>query len=224
MYKVLFLIFTFLAVSFCCEDGQLIRKGMRNEDAAAVVKYHNLARSCIAQGRGSTACRKLNASNQMQPQAANLRAMSWDNKLAARAQAWADNCEFRHDSRNSRHDSRFSVGQNLAITSSTYDDGGQPDFKHAIKLWFGEHKLYHFSPIGMSNSHGTGHYTQMIWADTFRVGCGFSYYTKGDGWFHKLYVCNYGPSGNFMGQLPYERGQPSCSRFSNYYDTKGLCA
>jgi len=53
----------------------------------------------------------------------------------------------------------------------------------------------------------TGHYTQMVWADTDRIGCGFkSFRQGGKDNVHKLYVCNYGDSGNFINLPVYSIG------------------
>ena len=56
----------------------------------------------------------------------------------------------------------------------------------------------------------TGHYTAVVWAETSRVGCGFSTYRQ-NGRLTNLYVCNYGPAGNFIGQPVYKTGR-GCSQ------------
>jgi len=49
---------------------------------------------------------------------------------------------------------------------------------------------------------GCGHYTQIIWRDTRRVGCGYS--TCQSGAFNfEIWVCNYDPPGNYIGEAPY---------------------
>ena len=61
-----------------------------------------------------------------------------------------------------------------------------------------------------SHSSSTGHYTQLIWAKTYAIGCGYTQYR--DGRFNKgLYVCNYGPAGNYINENIYLIGQP-CSQ------------
>ena len=67
----------------------------------------------------------------------------------------------------------------------------------------------------------TGHYTQVVWADTFKVGCGFTAYRAPNGWHNKYYVCNYGPAGNIIGGSMYQEGS-ACSKCPRACDN-GLC-
>ena len=39
-------------------------------------------------------------------------------------------------------------------------------------------------------SSGTGHYTQLVWADTYELGCGMVHY-KGAQYYETIIVCNY---------------------------------
>lgn len=41
----------------------------------------------------------------------------------------------------------------------------------------------------------TGHYTQLVWADTTHVGCGMVQY-KNSNFYITLFACNYSPGGN----------------------------
>uniref|UniRef100_A0A8C6RNX8 SCP domain-containing protein n=1 Tax=Nannospalax galili TaxID=1026970 RepID=A0A8C6RNX8_NANGA len=46
-----------------------------------------------------------------------------------------------------------------------------------------------------------GHYTQVVWADSYKVGCAVQFCPR-DG---AHFICNYGPAGNYP-TWPYERG------------------
>ena len=71
---------------------------------------------------------------------------------------------------------------------------------------------------------GTGHYTQAVWANTYKVGCGFAAYKGSDGVYYNYYVCNYGPAGNIKGGSMYEEGDP-CTKCpeENSQCNNGLC-
>jgi len=76
-----------------------------------------------------------------------------------------------------------------------------------------------------SFSSGTGHYTQMVWSNTDRLGCGQVTYDSRNGFVAKYLVCNYGKAGNFMGTPMYSVGQ-ACSKCSSGCSVRypGLCS
>jgi len=68
-----------------------------------------------------------------------------------------------------------------------------------------------------------GHYTQQIWHSTTHIGCGVSQCADDS----VLYVCQYYPAGNFVGQLPFcKANKPSdmgqCSDLDTIADPSGL--
>lgn len=71
--------------------------------------------------------------------------------------------------------------------------------------------LYRLFLFSFRFSFVTGHYSQVIWADTNRVGCGFTSYRENGTLETNLYVCNYGPAGNFVALPSYKVGTP-CSQ------------
>ena len=76
--------------------------------------------------------------------------------------------------------------------------------------------IYSFLP-------STGHYTQMVWAKTSKIGCGSISWQEGR-FIKQFLVCNYGPSGNFLRAPMYEIGQ-ACSRCpSGTSCSNGLCS
>ncbi|EDX13105.1 scoloptoxin SSD552 [Drosophila simulans] len=196
-------------VAFAC-NGKIIASGITAEERSIILQEHNRLRQIVATGRYPG-----------QPGAENMREIVWDDELAARAQKWADNCQFRHDPH--RTINRFTMGQNLAIIWSTAPlDADDGDFPSRIQSWFNEVQKYSF---GDAWSPKTGHYSQLVWGETSLVGCGYAEY-KDTSKYNKLYVCNYGPGGNVVGYNPYEVGKPSCSTYGMKPSSRyqGLCA
>uniref|UniRef100_A0A0K8UYG2 Venom allergen 5.02 n=2 Tax=Bactrocera latifrons TaxID=174628 RepID=A0A0K8UYG2_BACLA len=197
------------SVALACR-GQLLVSGLSNGEREIILHEHNKLRQLVATGRYPG-----------QPGAENMREIVWDDELAARAQQWANNCEFRHDPL--RTINRFTMGQNLAIIWSTAPlDASDGDFPSRIQSWFNEVQKYSF---GDAWSPKTGHYSQLVWGETSLVGCGFSEY-KDSTKYNKLYVCNYGPGGNVVGYNPYQVGKPSCATYGLRSSARyqGLCA
>ncbi|XP_074653023.1 uncharacterized protein LOC141907305 isoform X2 [Tubulanus polymorphus] len=87
---------------------------------------------------------------------------------------------------------RFPVGQNLAK--------GHSSWKSAITDWFNEYKNFKYNK---KRTGVIGHFTQVVWASTNRVGCGFSLCPIG-----RIWACNYAPAGNYAHMLlkPYPSG------------------
>lgn len=110
----------------------------------------------------------------------------WSTEVAWRAQAWADEltergCAFEH--------SHGPYGENLARgIAGVHDDPAE-----IVELWYRELEEYHFGQGGFSLA--TGHFTQMIWANSRRLGCGTS--TCGG---KRIWVCHYDPPGNYRGE------------------------
>ncbi|KAL5107886.1 Peptidase inhibitor 15 [Taenia crassiceps] len=139
----------------------------------------------------------------VRPPAANMKLMTYSQKLENLAERWVARCEFEHP------DTRIwteyaNTGQNLAIT------GGRPaKLKGMMKMWRDEAKDYSYDGDCMYGK-VCGHYTQMVWANTSEVGCAIrqcdAYFP---GWPSPVYLmaCQYSPPGNWYGQKPYERGR-----------------
>jgi len=178
--------------------SQVYYNGITQQDQTYIVDTHNRLRSQVAQGR-----------TQQLP-ASNMKQMTWDNELASIAQRWADQCQYGHDCGNCRKVSRFQVGQNVFLTIESRFD--QTKWSRAIQAWFhdeiGIFPTSNVSPFVYRQN--TGHYSQMVWADTNKIGCGVTTYNH-QGRIGRFYVCNYGPAGNRPGSSMYNIGN-SCSR------------
>ncbi|XP_067000503.1 venom allergen 5 [Anabrus simplex] len=195
-----------------CNGHKMIQSGgLTCADRQLILDEHNKLRQSLALG-------KVNG----QPRASNMREMVWDDNLAALAQSWADQCTIAHDY--SRNDGRFPVGQNLAATWTTRSSISPiPDFRRQINDWFNEVSLFHYGSTGFTVA--TGHYSQLAWGETYLVGCGYSFYYDKSRGYTKLYICNYGPGGNVVGEEPYVQGPPSCPLYgmSSSSRYQGLC-
>ncbi|XP_073983222.1 salivary antigen-5-like [Rhodnius prolixus] len=172
-------------------------KKLTERDKQLLLDLHNNYRDLIASG-----------SLAEQPAAQNMLQLNWDDHAAQLAHRWASGCQFAHNTPENKDGS--PMGQNLYIKMSTRAQNVNKTFsawvKSMVKGWFDEVQLYAY---GDSFSAQTGHYTQMVWAKTARLGCGYSYYLQ-DFWYVGYLVCNYSPAGNYVGQKPYRKGKINC--------------
>jgi cysteine-rich secretory protein 1/2/3 len=113
---------------------------------------------------------------------------TWYEPASKTAQYWASQCKrLQHDDNASRKDQKFgSCGQNIYIASAAM---GWPA---AIKAWHSE--VAQFTYGSTKNVFAeVGHYTQLVWSQTHKVGCGFAKCKDGKGVFYN-YICNYCPA------------------------------
>ncbi len=122
--------------------------------------------------------------------------VAWSKKLALYAQKWADHLASTHCQLTHRpHSGRWKQehGENLFMGTAGYY--GVAD---AVKAWASEKEYYYGQALDPSNWHDSGHYTQMVWRNTKRIGC-----AKSECNGYTIVVCNYDPPGNVLGQKPY---------------------
>jgi uncharacterized protein YkwD len=108
-------------------------------------------------------------------------ALEWSTDLEKIAQAWADrlarDCSFSHSG-----DRRY--GENLAAGTE-----GAFSPEQVVNMWYREVEKYDFDDGGFSME--TGHFTQLVWKSTRKVGCGSASCKS-----LRIWVCNYDPPGN----------------------------
>lgn len=205
---------------FGAKCTQVLGSGTNRKEIEEILRVHNDLRAKIANGlenRGRPG---------PQPPAADMEQMEWDEELARVAQAHADQCVFAHDCSQCRKVPRFVVGQNLYIYKQSRKSA-DTNWKRAITDWYDEVELFgkeRVKPFRFSKD--VGHYTAMVWSNTNKIGCGITEFREGK-WFAKLYTCNYGPAGNYIGGQMYAKGRactkcPSGTSCSVQYP--GLCA
>lgn len=117
-------------------------------------------------------------------------ALTWSPQLASYAQDWANKLlkegKFEH-----RKNSRY--GENL-----TWASGQQLSPEQVVNMWGDEVKNYTYATNRCKPGKMCGHYTQVVWRNTKQVGCGVA---RSNG--KEIWVCNYNPPGNYIGQKPY---------------------
>lgn len=120
----------------------------------------------------------------------NVPALTWSPQLAAYAQEWATKLlrENRFE-----HRKNLSYGENLA-----WAGGQQMSPERVVAMWGDEVKDYNYASNTCKAGKMCGHYTQIVWRNTKQVGCGMA---RGNG--KEIWVCNYNPPGNYVGQKPY---------------------
>ncbi len=134
---------------------------------------------------------------------------TWSQMLADYAQEWADTVAMDC---NPRHRTNPPYGENLAVFTS-FGAGSQRTGVDAVDAWAAEDSCWTYGLfmrtdqcnqscyLAMS-SDGCGHYTQIVWRNSTQVGCGASTCMMGGGT-TSIYICNYAPQGNIIGQAPY---------------------
>ena len=118
--------------------------------------------------------------------------MAWSSTVAASAQAWVDNCKFA--------DTGPPYGSNAFAGTGKYTPA------QVVAAWVSEDASYDYATNTCAPGAVCGHYTQVVWRDSTELGCGMATCTAnnpfGSGpW--QLWVCNYNPPGNYVGQKPY---------------------
>lgn len=85
------------------------------------------------------------------------------------------------------------MGQNLA-----YKSGAELTAQDVADMWYNEVRHYNYSSPGFTSN--TGHFTQLVWAETTHMGVGRA--IQGS---TTYVVSNYSPPGNVQGRNNYER-------------------
>ncbi|XP_059195778.1 cysteine-rich venom protein [Centropristis striata] len=140
------------------------------------------------------------------PTASNMLKMDYSEEVAASAQAWVDQCKLAHGKPSTRMLNGYELGENLFYSSAP------SSWTNVINAWHSEVSHYNY-PKGSTNGQETGHYTQVIWNSSYKVGCGVALCNN-----IYFYGCHYFRAGNFRGYEPYKDGTPCASCPNNCED------
>lgn len=137
---------------------------------ATILRAHNLARS-----------------------AAGLARLTWDDKLGVEAASYAFQLALTNRFAHASQQARRGNGENLWM-------GTRSSFSVPVMVgnWLSEGSMFRagvFPAVSRSgNWQDVGHYTQIMWPQTQRVGCALATNARND-----FLVCRYYPAGNVQG-------------------------
>ncbi|CAI7990283.1 Peptidase inhibitor 16, partial [Geodia barretti] len=139
----------------------------------------------------------------------------YDLTLERFAQNYLDSlstCLPQHNPNNSNY------GENVYRQTTSKNFASDVNFEHMVQLWYDEVSYYNywFNSCRLPEGLSCGHFTQVVWANTERVGCGVKI-CEDRNVTRTLVVCNYDPAGNIKPDRnsptyrPYTSGLP-CTR------------
>jgi uncharacterized protein YkwD len=150
-----------------------------------------------ATGRLTSLDSRLLAAHNRERSAAGIEALRWDPELAAEAAAWGETLAATGQFEHADADEEDPQGENLwAGTRGAYAP------EEMVEGWIEEKR--HFRPGLFPDNSATGdfadvgHYTQLMWRETDRVGCALA-----EGAVEEVLVCRYRTAGNVVGEVPF---------------------
>tara|TARA_R100000935_G_scaffold21876_4_gene40479 strand:+ start:26596 stop:27546 length:951 start_codon:yes stop_codon:yes gene_type:complete len=139
----------------------------------------------------------LDAHNQLRDEV-GVPPLVWDDRLAQIAQDFANRLALKNrgDQFVLEHSQTRGLGENVA---GGFVTGDRPEIR--IFNGWGNGEKVNFNPVTKRCFDGKicGHYTQIVWKKTTKVGCAVTINENGK----YILVCNYDPPGNFNGGTPF---------------------
>ncbi len=123
--------------------------------------------------------------------------LTWSSDIAASAEAWAG--ELGERSCVIAHSDTDQFGESLYFAMRT---NGSVTPKEVVAAFAAEKRDYDPMTNTCAAGKECGHYTQMVWGDTTRMGCAKALCSV-SGSSREAWVCQYGPRGNIRGERPY---------------------
>jgi len=135
----------------------------------------------------------------------SVQALTYSSKLTKSAQTWANHlqqsqhCEMQHSNPKGQY------GENLYWVSPVIWSDGRKELRkvmpaEVIDSWASEKVDYDHSRNECRVGAVCGHYTQMVWHNTSKVGCAMAACSNSH---EQVWVCHYSPAGNIAGEKPY---------------------
>jgi len=162
--------------------------------AAALAIFLGLSVGAAAQGDFPG---RILALHNAERSALGLPPLVWSDPLAQQSAVWANRLAELGLFGHSPPEMRPGEGENLWMGTA-----GAFTLDEMVASWSDEKRIFRYGRFPEVSTtgewHEVGHYTQMIWRDTTKVGCAL---VRGNG--ADYLVCRYSPPGNVYGEWPY---------------------
>ncbi len=145
----------------------------------------------VAQGEEPSIMKGITLAHNDYRKALGISDLVWDEKVALYAQDWANQLKKQNCSPYHRNPNKY--GENIAWAS-----GKNLSTEEVVKMWYDEVQNYDYKTNSCKKGKVCGHYTQVVWRNSKRLGCGMASCGISQVW-----VCNYDPPGNYIGEKPY---------------------
>lgn len=119
--------------------------------------------------------------------------VEWDETLAADAAGWAEHLAQIDVLRHADNSADNAEGENLWLGTR-----GAWSVDEMVGGWSEEKVQLRRMRSWEEDYHAVGHYTQMVWSTTRKIGCAIRSSRTND-----VLVCRYWPAGNVLGAQPY---------------------
>lgn len=129
--------------------------------------------------------------------------LKWSDDLSQNASQWVGKLASERGCK-MVHSGMSGLGENLFWSSPLVYTTSRKEVANVsptdvVNAWATEEKYYNIASNRCSFGKVCGHYTQLVWRDTVRVGCAKVICDDKS----QVWSCNYSPPGNYVGQKPY---------------------
>jgi pathogenesis-related protein 1 len=131
--------------------------------------------------------------------------LAYSRELETSAQAWADKLKQDNQCKMQHSEPEGKYGENLYWASALKWSDGRLEMqkitpRHVVDNWGSEKADYDYAKNSCKPGKMCGHYTQVVWRDTRKVGCAVAVCADTK---QQIWVCQYQPAGNWVGKKPY---------------------